>query len=132
MNGRLDLSPTDSHPNHTSSKHKSDPLSIPTCKSDPTTTASLLLLTTERLAQETACANAAERQTQEVLGHLREAVEERRRKVKAKVRGAKEELGLYKIQLDEAQKEILRAQSIVDRVQQELYDAEDRARRDCD
>ncbi|TFK36007.1 hypothetical protein BDQ12DRAFT_263035 [Crucibulum laeve] len=129
-NGGLDPSPTDSHPNH-ASKHKSDPLSIPTRKSDPTTTASLLLLTTERLAQETARANAAERQTQEVLGHLREAVEERR-KVEAEARGVREELGLYKVQLDEAQKEIFRAQSIVDRVQQELHDAEDRARRDRD
>ncbi|TFK36029.1 hypothetical protein BDQ12DRAFT_725561 [Crucibulum laeve] len=80
----------------------------------------------ERLAQEIACANAAKQETQEVLDHLREAVEERRKaEAEADVRGARKELGLYKVQLDEAQKEIFRAQSIVDRVQQELHDTKD-------
>ncbi|TFK36020.1 hypothetical protein BDQ12DRAFT_737267 [Crucibulum laeve] len=77
-------------------------------------------------------ANAAERQMQEVLGHLREAIEGKR-KVETETKGVRVELGLYSENGCLCYStEIFRAQSIVDRVQQELHDAEDRAHRDRD
>ncbi|KAF8874854.1 hypothetical protein BD779DRAFT_1678546 [Infundibulicybe gibba] len=91
----------------------------------------LLMFTTERLSQETLRANAAERRASELLVHLRTATEARDR-LKLEVSTVQEEIKLYRVQLDLAQKEIFRAQEIVDKVEQARADAELRATREGD
>jgi len=62
-----------------------------------------LLITTEKLAQETARANEAERQAAEVLAAFK-TVHEAKARLERDINRVNEELGLYKIQLDLAQK----------------------------
>jgi len=63
----------------------------------------LLVITTERLAQETARANDAERQAAEVLAVFK-TTHEAKTRLEREINRVREELGLYKIQLDLAQK----------------------------
>ena len=62
----------------------------------------MLLLATERLAQETSRANEAERQSSEILAHFKIA-QHAKQKVEVDLQKANNELGLYKTQLDNAQ-----------------------------
>jgi len=107
----------------------------------------MLLVTSERLSQETSRANEAERQSSEILAHFKIA-HQAKQKLEIDLQRVKDELGLYKTQLDIAQAgtfhpqdlihayiyfltwvEIRRAQEIVDKVDQQRADAEDEARR---
>lgn len=63
----------------------------------------MLVLATERLARETKRADAAEREGQEVLA-LFKTLHAAKGKIEHEFLRVKEELGLYKIQLDIAQK----------------------------
>ncbi|KAJ2912729.1 hypothetical protein MD484_g7687, partial [Candolleomyces efflorescens] len=112
--------------------------------SAPSTTDSIVLLV-QHLQHETARANAAEAQRRELLDKLRDVMRQ-----KAEVEGqfgmVKEELGLYKVQLDLAQKgslhlsvplvfaetfylEILKAQEVVESVDRQRVLAEREATR---
>lgn len=62
----------------------------------------MLLIATERLAQETSRANEAERQSSEILSHLKIAHHAKQR-LEVDLQRANNELGLYKTQLDNAQ-----------------------------
>ena len=62
----------------------------------------MLLLATERLAQETSRANEAERQSSEILARFKIA-HHAKQKVEIDLQKANNELGLYKTQLDNAQ-----------------------------
>lgn len=86
-----DSSPTDSHPRHTRSNPSGDSIST------------LLLLTNDRLTQETSRADAAERHARQLLVHLRTAHDAKARLSQDLIK-VKTELGLYKAQLDIAQK----------------------------
>ena len=86
-----DSSPTDSHPRHTRSNPSGDSIST------------LLLLTNDRLTQETSRADAAERHARQLLIHLRTAHDAKAR-LGQDLTKVKTELGLYKAQLDVAQK----------------------------
>ncbi|CAL1710226.1 unnamed protein product [Somion occarium] len=88
----------------------------------------LLVLTSDRLESETRRADQAEQRVVEVLERLRTA-NETILTVRAEAARANEELRLYKLQLETAQREILRAQDIVDQLEQEKQDAEARAAR---
>ncbi|KAF8801091.1 hypothetical protein BYT27DRAFT_7262318 [Phlegmacium glaucopus] len=115
-----DPSPTDSHPRPHSRRHRSS-------RSTETISA-MLLIATERLSQETSRANEAERQSSEILAHFKIA-HQAKQKLEVDLQRVKDELGLYKTQLNIAQAEIRRAQEIVDKVDQQRADAEDEARR---
>jgi predicted nucleic acid-binding Zn-ribbon protein len=60
-------------------------------------------MTTERLHSETARANAAERQVADVMSHFKD-VHGQKVKLERELMRVREELGLYKVQLDVAQK----------------------------
>jgi hypothetical protein len=62
-----------------------------------------MAVTAERLARETARANEAERHATEVLSMFK-TTHEAKVKLEREVQRAKDELGLYKVQLDVAQK----------------------------
>lgn len=62
----------------------------------------MLLLATERLAQETSRANEAERQSSEFLSQFKIAHNAKQR-LEVDLQKTKNELGLYKTQLDNAQ-----------------------------
>jgi hypothetical protein len=62
----------------------------------------MLLIATERLGQETSRANEAERQSFEILAHLKMA-HLAKQKLEIDLQRAKDELGLYKTQLKTAQ-----------------------------
>jgi 5-methylcytosine-specific restriction endonuclease McrBC regulatory subunit McrC len=62
-----------------------------------------MAVTAERLARETARANEAERHATEVLSMFK-TTHEAKAKLEREVQRAKDELGLYKVQLDVAQK----------------------------
>ncbi|KAJ7684205.1 hypothetical protein DFH06DRAFT_1651 [Mycena polygramma] len=89
----------------------------------------LLLVTTERLGQETNRANALDVRCTEVLTHLRTIVGERDQ-LRRTLTKVQEELSLYKLQLDVAQNEIFRAQKIVDGVDKARVEAEEQAAKD--
>ena len=90
-----EASPTDSHPHsRPHSRHRSSPSSE--------TISALLLIATERLAQETSRANEAERQSTEILARFKLAHHAEQR-LEIDLQRAKDELGLYKIQLNIAQ-----------------------------
>nr|GAT49212.1 predicted protein [Mycena chlorophos] len=89
----------------------------------------LLLAATERLGQETARANELEGRCSEVLSRLRSVVDEREQ-LRRGLAKATEELRLYKIQLEYAQKEIDRAQVIVEGVDRARLEAEEQAAKD--
>jgi len=63
----------------------------------------LLLVTTERLNHETSRANAAEKNANEVMS-LFKNTHEQKVKLERELMRVREELGVYKIQLDVAQK----------------------------
>ncbi|KAF4614886.1 hypothetical protein D9613_003554 [Agrocybe pediades] len=122
-------SPTDSHPHRTKhSRSHSHGRSHHSSSSTSEAISNLLLTTTARLSQETARANQAERHAAELLAMFKKTHEAKSR-LERDLMKVQEELGLYKLQLDVAQKEIFRAQEIVDRVERERANAEEEAAR---
>ncbi|TFK63184.1 hypothetical protein BDN72DRAFT_776185 [Pluteus cervinus] len=111
---------------HKSSSH---PTSGTSAGGTGTSVSNLILYTTTRLSEETARANAAERQMGESLAIVRNAVKERE-EVKMRLGTVQEELRMYKRELEVAQQEILRAQEVLAKVERERLDAENRATRD--
>ncbi|KAF7314899.1 hypothetical protein MIND_00003700 [Mycena indigotica] len=93
------------------------------------TVSNLLLAATERLGQETNRANELEARCGEVLSRLKTVVDEREQ-LRRNLATVTEELRLYKMQLDLAQKEINRAQVIVEGVDKARREAEEQAARD--
>ncbi|KAF9522961.1 hypothetical protein CPB83DRAFT_70442 [Crepidotus variabilis] len=116
--------PSDSHTHSQSHTHSRTHRSHTSSESIST----ILIMTTERLHSETARANAAEKQATEVMSLFKNTHEAKVRLEKDLTR-VKEELGMYKIQLDVAQKEIFRAQEVVDRVDRQRAEAEEAAAR---
>ncbi|KAG8217111.1 hypothetical protein J3R82DRAFT_5142 [Butyriboletus roseoflavus] len=82
-----------------------------------------LVVTSERLEGEASRANAAERRALDYFHRLRTATESRERAEQESAR-LREELKLYKLQLENAQKEIFRAQDIIDQVASQRNEAE--------
>lgn len=82
-----------------------------------------LVVTSERLETEASRANAAERRALDYFHRLRAATESRERAEQESAR-LREELKLYKLQLENAQKEIFRAQDIIDQVASQRNEAE--------
>jgi len=128
--------PTDSHANRRSER------SHPSRRSHDSIS-SILLMTTERLHSESARANAAERHITDVMSLFKNAHDQKLKLERELVR-VREELGLYKIQLEVAQKgaslffvlhaislnlipEIFRAQETVDRIDRQRVEAEESA-----
>ncbi|KAH0830134.1 hypothetical protein J3R83DRAFT_1481 [Lanmaoa asiatica] len=87
-----------------------------------------LAVTSERLEAESSRANAAERRALDYFHRLRIATENRERAEQESAR-LREELKLYKLQLENAQKEIFRAQDIIDQVASQRNEAEAEAAR---
>jgi hypothetical protein len=83
----------------------------------------LLVVTSERLETESNRANTSERRALEYFSRLRQATEGRDRAEQDAAR-LREELKLYKLQLDNAQKEIFRAQDIINQVSAQKSEAE--------
>ncbi|EED78784.1 predicted protein [Postia placenta Mad-698-R] len=88
----------------------------------------MLALTSERLAHETRRADDAEARIADVLHKFR-AARETALHAQADAARAAEEVRLYKLRLDEAQREIFRAQDVVDRLEADRADAEAEAAR---
>ncbi|KIM49942.1 hypothetical protein M413DRAFT_439058 [Hebeloma cylindrosporum] len=118
-------SPTNSHPSRP--RHRS----YSRARSSSESMSALLVITTERLAQETARANGAEREAAEVLAVFK-TTHEAKARLEKEINRVREELGLYKIQLDLAQKEIFRAQDVVNKLERQRVDAENEAVRSRD
>ncbi|KAL1747505.1 hypothetical protein HDZ31DRAFT_61127 [Schizophyllum fasciatum] len=91
----------------------------------------LLVITNERLSQETARANALQVQTTNLEAAVRTHVTTVAG-LRQELAAVREELRLYKLQLETANREIARAQNVCDSVERARVDAEDRARRDRD
>ncbi|KAF8555411.1 hypothetical protein OG21DRAFT_902635 [Imleria badia] len=87
-----------------------------------------LVVTNERLDAETSRANAAERRALDYFHRLRIATENCEH-TEQESAGLREELKLYKLQLENAQKETVRAQDIIDQVVSERNEAEAEAAR---
>ncbi|KAG6375778.1 hypothetical protein JVT61DRAFT_2628 [Boletus reticuloceps] len=87
-----------------------------------------LAVTSERLEGESSRANAAERRALDYFHRLRIATENREHAEHEAAR-LREELKLYKLQLENAQKEIFRAQDIIDQVASQRNEAEAEAAR---
>lgn len=87
-----------------------------------------LVITSERLENETRRADEAERRIMEVL-HRLQGAHEATMLAQADMARANEEVRLYKLRLDEAQREIFRAQEIVDQISKEKDEAEAEAAR---
>lgn len=83
----------------------------------------LLVVTSERLETESNRANSSERRALEYFNRLRQATENRERAEQDSAR-LREELKLYKLQLENAQKEIFRAQDIINQVSAQKCEAE--------
>ncbi|KAI0819854.1 hypothetical protein BC628DRAFT_951859 [Trametes gibbosa] len=83
----------------------------------------IIAVTTERLESETRRADDAERRLLEVLRKLR-AAHEATMLAQADAARAKEELTLYKYRLDDAKREMSRAQDIINELEQEKHEAE--------
>ncbi|ETW85022.1 hypothetical protein HETIRDRAFT_448282 [Heterobasidion irregulare TC 32-1] len=88
----------------------------------------LLRLAFSKLDQETQRAVDAERRATECLVRARNAIDARTL-AEAEAARTREELGMYKVQLDQAQREILRAQEVLDSLEARRRDAEDEAAR---
>ncbi|TCD66288.1 hypothetical protein EIP91_001579 [Steccherinum ochraceum] len=88
----------------------------------------LLVLTTERLESETRRADQAEQRVIDTLHRLRSA-HEATTAARSETARAAEMVQLYKLQLDYAQREINRAQEILNQVDRERADAEAEAAR---
>ncbi|KAI0752548.1 hypothetical protein C8Q80DRAFT_1267081 [Daedaleopsis nitida] len=95
---------------------------------DSRTVRSALAVTTERLHNETRRADDAERRVLEVLRKLR-AAHEATMLAQAEASRAKEELTLYKYRLEDANREIARAQELIDELEQQKVEAEEVAAR---
>ncbi|KAF8160886.1 hypothetical protein B0H34DRAFT_795737 [Crassisporium funariophilum] len=80
----------------------------------------------DQLLEEKSRSDDAERKLQEVTAHLK-AVNDARLLALRDAARANEELKLYKIQLDNAQKEIYRAQDVIEFVDRQRYNAEKEA-----
>ncbi|KAH9931584.1 uncharacterized protein B0H18DRAFT_1116363 [Fomitopsis serialis] len=89
---------------------------------------SMLMLANERLEHETRRADDAEQRAIDTLQRLRQT-REQAAQAQADTARANEETRLWKLRLEEAQREILRAQEIVDRLEQDKLDAEAEAAR---
>ncbi|KZT64961.1 hypothetical protein DAEQUDRAFT_769207 [Daedalea quercina L-15889] len=89
---------------------------------------SMFMLANERLEHETRRADDAEQRAIDTLQRLRQA-RDQIAQAQSDVARANEETRLWKLRLDEAQREILRAQEIVDRLEQDKLDAEAEAAR---
>ena len=83
----------------------------------------LLTVANERLEAETTRANAAERRALEYFSKLKATIETKDRSDQEAAR-LREELKLYKLQLENAQKEIFRAQDIINQVSVQRNEAE--------
>ncbi|KAH9077218.1 hypothetical protein EDB83DRAFT_2514900 [Lactarius deliciosus] len=82
-----------------------------------------LLSVTEQLKQESQRADENERRAREAIQRFK-AINEARLSAQQDASRAKEELGLYKIQLEYAQQEIFKAQDILDSLESQRHDAE--------
>jgi len=89
---------------------------------------SLLVLTSERLDKEIRRANDAERRTSEAIALARSANEAKLIAERDATR-VNEELRMYKLQYDNAQREIFKAQELIDQIEAERQDAEAAAAR---
>jgi len=88
----------------------------------------LLMMTSERLDKEIRRANDAERRASEAISLARSANEAKLIAQRDATR-ANEELRLYKLQYDNAQREIFKAQELIDQIEAERQDAEAAAAR---
>lgn len=89
---------------------------------------SMFILANERLEHETRRADDAEQRVIDTLQRLRQA-RDQIAQTQAEAARANEETRLWKLRVEEAQREILRAQEIVDRLEQDKLDAEAEAAR---
>ena len=89
---------------------------------------SLLLFTSERLEKESRRADDAERKVLEAIAMARSANEAKLIAQRDATR-ANEELRLYKLQYDNAQREIFKAQELIDQIEAERQEAEAAAAR---
>lgn len=83
----------------------------------------MLLTVTEQLKQESQRADDNERRAREAIQRFR-AINEARVTAQQDAARANEELRMYKLQLDYAQKEIFRAQEILESLETQRHDAE--------
>ncbi len=83
----------------------------------------MLLTVTEQLKQESQRADDNERRAREAIQRFR-AINEARVTAQQDAARANEELRMYKLQLEYAQKEIFRAQDILDSLETQRHDAE--------
>jgi hypothetical protein len=83
----------------------------------------MLLSVTEQLKQESHRADENERRTREAIQRFK-AINEARLAAQQDAARAKEELRLYKLQLEYAQQEIFKAQEILDSLETQRHDAE--------
>ena len=83
----------------------------------------MLLTVTEQLKQESQRADDNERRAREAIQRFR-AINEARVAAQQDATRANEELRMYKLQLDYAQKEIFRAQEILESLETQRHDAE--------
>ncbi|KAH9006859.1 hypothetical protein EDB86DRAFT_3069557 [Lactarius hatsudake] len=83
----------------------------------------MLLSVTEQLKQESQRADENERRAREAIQRFK-AINEARLSAQQDASRAKEELSLYKIQLEYAQQEIFKAQDILDSLESQRHDAE--------
>jgi hypothetical protein len=86
----------------------------------------MLLTVTEQLKQESQRADDNERRAREAIQRFR-AINEARVAAQQDAARANEELRMYKLQLDYAQKEIFRAQEILESLETQRHDAESSA-----
>ncbi|KAI6027181.1 hypothetical protein EDC04DRAFT_168880 [Pisolithus marmoratus] len=89
---------------------------------------SYLAVANERLDTEATRANAAERRALDYFNKLKSAIESKDRTEQEAAR-LREELKLYKLQLENAQREIFRAQDIINQVSSQRNEAEAEAAR---
>lgn len=113
-------------PHHFRKGHRSHTQDSST--SSPKKLSSLLVLTSERLDKETRRANDAERRALEAIALARSANEAKLIAQRDATR-ANEELRLYKLQYDNAQREIYKAQELIDHIEAERQEAEAAAAR---
>jgi hypothetical protein len=83
----------------------------------------MLLSVTEQLKQESQRADENERRAREAIQRFK-AINEARLSAQQDAARAKEELSLYKLQLEYAQQEIYKAQDILDSLEAQRHDAE--------
>ena len=89
---------------------------------------SLLMLTSDRLDKEIRRANDAERRASEAIA-LARSTNEAKLIAQRDATRANEELRMYKVQYENAQREIFKAQEFIDQIEAERHDAEAAAAR---